>query len=139
LEDDRIEREVREQRKRQGRAAVFATPVQAIDRAEEEKVAFNEVLVSIRLLHGGLIKARFLEGKGLAELRKWVDEVCFASSVVVMRRAGVDFLQCVESNGWGGGVHLHATARSEVLRAGREQKPKGVEVTEAHEFGACSS
>ncbi|KAG0643389.1 hypothetical protein HOY80DRAFT_880268 [Tuber brumale] len=73
LQHDRIEREARELRKREGRAAVFATPVQAIDRTEE-KVAFNEVLVSVRLLHGGLIKARFLEGKGLAELREWVDE-----------------------------------------------------------------
>ncbi|PWW75181.1 hypothetical protein C7212DRAFT_358473 [Tuber magnatum] len=73
LENDRIEREAREQRKREGRAAVFSTPVQDVDRAEE-KVAFNEVLVSVRLLHGGLIKARFLEGKGLGELREWVDE-----------------------------------------------------------------
>ncbi|CAZ85876.1 unnamed protein product [Tuber melanosporum] len=74
LQHDRIEREVRELRKRQGRAAVFGTPVQAIDRTEEDKVAFNEVLVSVRLLNGRLIKARFLEGKGLAELRHWVDE-----------------------------------------------------------------
>jgi len=74
VENDRIEREAREQRKREGRAAVFATPVQAVDR-EEEKVAFNEVFISVRLLHGGSIKARFLEGKGLGELRTWVDEV----------------------------------------------------------------
>ncbi|PUU80658.1 hypothetical protein B9Z19DRAFT_1123248 [Tuber borchii] len=74
VEHDRIEREVRERRKREGRAAVFATPVQAVDQVEEEKVAFNEVLISVRLLHGGLIKAKFLEGKGLGELRTWVDE-----------------------------------------------------------------
>ncbi|CUS14535.1 unnamed protein product [Tuber aestivum] len=74
LENDRIEREARELRKREGRAAVFATQVQDTDRAEEEKVAFNEVLISVRLLHGGLIKARFLESKGLGELREWVDE-----------------------------------------------------------------
>ena len=83
VENDRIEREARERRKREGRAAVFATPVQVVDREEEEKVAFNEVLISVRLLDGRSIKARFLEGKGLGELRMWVDEVCFSSSVVV--------------------------------------------------------
>lgn len=107
VENDRIEREARERRKREGRAAVFATPVQVVDR-EEEKVAFNEVLISVRLLHGGSIKARFLEGKGLGELRTWVDEVCFSSSVVVAWWVGADRPQCAESDGWGGSLHLHA-------------------------------
>jgi len=110
VEHDRIEREVRARRKREGRAAVFATPVQAVDQVEEEKVAFNEILISVRLLHGGLIKAKFLEGKGLGELRTWVDEVCFSSSVVVVWWAGADRPRCAESDGWGRSVYLHATS-----------------------------
>ncbi|RPA93973.1 hypothetical protein L873DRAFT_1830477 [Choiromyces venosus 120613-1] len=73
IENNRIERQVRELRKSEARTAVLTTPVQAVEQAEE-KVAFNEALLSIRLLHGGLLKVKFLEGRLLSEVRKWVDE-----------------------------------------------------------------
>jgi hypothetical protein len=73
VENDKIERRERERRKVHGLAS---TPVRV--KEEKKPVGSGETLMAFRLLNGTMLKNTFPSESKLADVRKWLDEVCIS-------------------------------------------------------------
>lgn len=80
VENDKIERREREARKQQ----IQQTRQHAQTSAPESEPgpSSNETAISFRLLDGSILKAKFASSSKLADVRQWLDEVCWIHSYV---------------------------------------------------------